>query len=338
LRALRALICPIAIVAACSKRPAPSSEPPAADSSPNEAQTSSPEQSSKSSSIDGSGPASGLSPASVELLEPGRAPRRKLRYHWRLQQKEWLTINLSTALSTRLGDAGEEVQLPGVRIVVALTPTRISERGDLEYGWRVQSAQVQTDNTMPAQLVDGMRIEVAGVQGLSGSAVVTTRGLTDRISFDEVPGGEAGATGQMVDQVVQTLADAVAPFPEEEVGAGARWQKVAQLATRDAAITQSETFTLRASGGDKGELAELLAQTAPPQALRAPGIGPIQARMESMLASGDATVRYDLSRLIAHSKFRGTTTMVVAGEGPRDALRRTTMVLRVQMDVAGQLL
>ena len=154
------------------------------------------------------------------------------------------------------------------------------------------STAVSPDSQTPSALADGMRAEVAAIEHLSGTAAVTSCGISTRVSIDaeqwhEVDAaaghgddaGPAGApgpgvTGQMVEQVRQTLRDVAAPFPEEEVGLGARWQKLSQLASRDARVTQTEAFTLTQVTATAGALDDVLAQTAPPQPLLSPGGAP----------------------------------------------------------------
>ena len=184
-----------------------------------------------------------------------------------------------------------------------------------------------------------MRAEVAAVEHLSGTATVTALGLTADLAIDpgSLPDAAAGASGQMVEQVRQTLRDLAAPFPEESVGRGARWEKVSQLASKDARITQTDTFTLVDVSSRGGALDDVLAQTAPDQPLRTPGGATSQARMESMLASGDARTAFDRSRLVPETRFRGTTTMVLSGATPADGVQRRTMILRVGIDLTGSI-
>ncbi|HSY21097.1 MAG TPA: hypothetical protein VK841_03235, partial [Polyangiaceae bacterium] len=111
-----------------------------------------------------------------------------------------------------------------------------------------------------------------------------------------------------------------------------------ELVSKEAVLTQSDAFTLTSLQGNTGSLDDVLAQTAPPQVLRGPGVPDgAEARMESMLASGQAKTRFDLARLIPQTKFDGTTTMVLSGAAPREEARRITMSLRIGMTVSGTL-
>jgi hypothetical protein len=122
------------------------------------------------------------------------------------------------------------------------------------------------------------------------------------------------------------------------VGKGARWTKLSQLTGKGSTLTQTDAFTLLTLQGAGGTLDDVLAQAAPPQTLRTNGTadGP-QARMESMLASGDAKTKFDLSRLVPQMSFDGTTTMVISGAAPKETPRTMTMVLRVGIGVSGSL-
>jgi hypothetical protein len=285
--------------------------------------------------------------ATMTLLDPGKPPRRKLRYDWRPTQGEALSMDLRTSASTEDGTSKQpEIALPPVHLVIAIDPREVSPAGDLTYAWHVTSTAVRSDAQTPSQVADGMRAEVAAIEHLSGTATVSSRGLSSRVSIDPLPPSDGGATGQMIEQVQQTLRDVAAPFPEEEVGRGARWEKLSRLASRDARVSQTETFTLTGLTSRGGALDDLLAQTAPPQPLLSPGDGGSQARIESMRASGDGKAKFDLGRLVPQTTFEGTTTMVVSGRlreggdpgnGPRDDSRRMTMTMRVAIVLGGTL-
>jgi hypothetical protein len=274
---------------------------------------------------------------STRLLEAGQAPRRTLRYTWHVDQKEQLTMDLRTAASTEFAGAKQpEIPLPPVHIVLELDPQAVTPSGDLRFAWRVSSATVTADPQMPSQIVDGMRAEVIAIEHLAGTAAVTARGLSGGVTVTAATTVDAGATGQMAEQIRQTLRDIAVPLPEEEVGRGARWQKTAQLDARGSHLTQADTFTLLDLAATGGTVDDVLAQTAPPQALKAPGMaGGAEAHMESMLASGDAKTQFDLSRLVPQTRFTGTTTMVVSGPSAGDSKRRVTMIMRVGIDIQG---
>jgi hypothetical protein len=271
----------------------------------------------------------------VSLLDAGRPPRRALRYAWSVARKEQLTMDLRTHVSTELGGAKQEdIVLPAVHVAIAIDPERVSPEGDLDYRWKVVTADV-VGVTRPTPVADGLRAEVAAIAHLTGHARVSSRGLSLGVFVDPDSVVEAGVTGQMVEQVRETLRNVAAPFPDEPVGAGARWEKVTQMEARRTRIAQTETFTLVALDGVRGTLDDVLAQTAPSQPLQgAAGEAP-PARLDSMLASGNSRIQFVPSRLVPQSRFDGTTTMVVSGESEKDSPERLTMIMHIAMNVEG---
>ena len=246
-------------------------------------------------------------------------------------------MDLRTSVSTEAGGAKQaDMALLPVHIAIAIDPQSISPDGDLEFLWRVTAASVPAGSGPPSPVADGLRAEVATVAQRKGRARVSARGLSLDVSMEDPDSGvDAGLTGQMVEQVRQAVRDVAAPLPVEPVGAGARWQRVMQLEEKKARIVQTETFTLVALDGSKGTLDDVLAQTAPPQPLHGAGTGDTLARMDSMLASGDSKVRFDLSRLVPQSLFDGTTTMVLSGASAGDASQRLTMIMHVSIAIQG---
>lgn len=337
----------LVLLAACSR----STETPAQDT----AAPSPPLEAPPVSQVDGAPPSPARpaaarpepTRATVTLVDAGKPPRRRLRYAFHVPpkaQNETLRLEIRTALSQAVGDAGTpDITLPPVSIVIAIEPRSVSAEGELlTYAWHVVRASSSAGSS-PAQIAEGMRAEVAAVERLSGTGVVDSQGVSRGVVTDapdaDASGTRAGdSSGQMVEQVRQTLRDMAAPFPSQEIGVGARWTKVSELVSKDAVLTQSDAFTLTSFQGTTGTLEDVLTQAAPSQVLRGPGVPDgAEARMESMLASGQAKTRFDLSRLVPQMKFDGTTTMVLSGAAPREEARRLTMSLRIGMSVTGTL-
>ena len=329
-RARVASLLPSLLLAAGCSREAPTREAPDADlaAAPGAA------------AFDAGAPPAAQGPARVRLIDPGKEPRETLRYTWRAGQHERLTMELRTAAATEsAGTATPEIALPPVRIGVAIDPRSVSPGGELAYAWRVVSTQVTAAAGAAEPMADGMRAEVGAVEHLAGTATVNALGLTTSLFVDpaSLPEAGTGGSGQMIEQVRQTLHDLAPPFPDEPVGRGARWEKLSRLSSKDARLSQTDSFTLLELGKTGGTIDDVLAQTAPSQPLATPGTPGAQARMDSMLASGDGKTTFDRSRLAPQTRFEGTTTMVVSSNAPPDGLVRRTMILHVGITLTGSI-
>jgi hypothetical protein len=315
-----------ALLPGCSRSPSASADTPSASTHAPPRESTAPQAP--------SAPAPPL--ATMSLLDAGRPPRRALRYAWSVARKEQLTMDLRTNVSTQLGGTKQsDVLLPAVRVAVAIDPERVSPEGDLDYRWQVVAADVPAGSAPPSAVADGMRAEVAAVAHLAGSARVSPRGLSLGVSVDPDSVVDSGVTGQMVEQVRETLRNVAAPLPDEPVGVGARWEKVTQMEARRTRIAQTETFTLVGLDGDRGTLDDVLAQTAPPQPLQGAAADAPAARLDSMLASGNSRIHFIQSRLVPRSHFDGTTTMVVSGGSENESPARLTMIMHIAMSVEG---
>jgi hypothetical protein len=336
------LILPLWLLAlACSKdsakpTPAPSSDipdpflapPPSAGTSsaaaPSTATSPSPSTSESTSS-----PALPVPESTVKLLDPGREPRRELRYTWRPDRKEHMAIELATTISADGGGQRSVIPLAPLEIGIDVEPQSVSPAGDLRFAWHVVSAAVGAlDASSPPEVAQGWSAQLVPVEHLSGTASVSSRGISRGISLDVGSAGDAGNDHEMVVQVLQMLRDAAAPLPDEPVGPGARWQKVSTLDARNGHATQNDTYTLVELQADQGSLADVLAQTASPQALPSPaGLPPsTPARMDQLLTSGNAKMRFDLTRLVAQTSLDGTTSMALSAPSSR---MNMTMILGI---------
>jgi hypothetical protein len=240
---------------------------------------------------------------------------------------------MRTSLASDRADAQAlDVPLPSVRVVVAIDPKTVSDDGSLTYDWRVTSAGVTRGDRTAPQVADGIQSEAVAVEHLSGIGLVSSRGLAKNLTVNPAEGTDEVTSRPIALQVLQTLWNLAAPLPDEEVGLGARWRRVSELKAKSARATQTDLFTLLSFDGSHGTLDDALAQTAPEQALSVPNMANgARGQMASMLASGDANTRFDLSHFVPETRFEGTTTMVLTHDGLGASEPRATMVLRVEI-------
>lgn len=307
--------------------PAPSSLP---SSAPSDSASSSPPPSTSSRPPEPLGP----SPkSSVKLLDPGREPRRALRYAFRTEQKELMSIELSMSIAVEGGGARSSTQLPPLEIAIAIDPQAVSPAGDLRFAWHVASAEVGVlDASTSPDVAQGWSAQLVPVAHLSGTASVSSRGISQGLSLDAGSAGDAGMDQEMVAQVLQMVRDAAAPLPEEPVGPGARWQKVTTLDARNGQAIQNDTFTLATLQGDAGQLADVFAQTASSRTAPAPSAAPRTAPVQpdQLLSSGDEKVGFDLGRFVAQTRLQGTTSMAMSAPSSR-----MNMVMHLGVTVRG---
>ncbi|WP_198104591.1 DUF6263 family protein, partial [Clostridioides difficile] len=77
------------------------------------------------------------------------------------------------------------------------------------------------------------------------------------------PQGASPQTEQMLEQIRQQTRDIAAPFPEEEVGKGAKWERTTKAENAGQKAQQKETYTLVDLTGDTGKIEFVVVQNTP---------------------------------------------------------------------------
>jgi hypothetical protein len=225
-----------------------------------------------------------------------------------------------------------------VHVTTRITPKGVSPDGDLSYAFQLVDARVDATPGAAREESQALEKELAVVKGLTGTGVVSSRGVTKDLAF-ALPKGASQVQGQMLEQVRQMLRDLATPLPEEDVGKNAKWDRTTKIDSQMTKVTQKETFVLVELDGDKGKVTTTVSQSAPPQAISPPGMPPsAHARMESLVATGAGSSHFDLARLVPSSEFNGTTTMVIAGDSPSGQTQRMKMIMHLGVTTEGKAL
>jgi len=249
----------------------------------------------------------------VELLDPGAEPRTTLRYKFRANHNEKMVMEMSMAVAMEMGDLKQpETKMPASQMTMTIDAGEVSPEGDLRYDFELAEIDILSKPGDNPMMVNAMKQQLNKTKGLSGSATVTSRGFSREYEITPPPGMDAQSQ-QFMDQMKQSMNQISAPFPEEPVGKGGRWQVTMPVEMPAMKLTQIATYTLTEIEGDKITLEVAISQTAPPQEVSGPGMPPgTKMSLESLDSSGTGTVELKLTDLVPTSKLNLTTTSVIA--------------------------
>jgi hypothetical protein len=270
----------------------------------------------------------------LKLLDPGQPPRQKLRYRFQAGHPDTFAMDVKVAASVEVGQNRQpEVPLPVVRVVVGVDPKSVSPEGDLHYDYRIVGVDVIADQGVPPDVAAGFKKNLGMMPSLSGSAVVTDRGLTKDITFNAPESGSPQVV-QLLEQLRETVRELAPPFPEEEVGKGAKWERTSKVMTNAGKVSQVQDFTLSALNGDAGELDIALKQSAPPQVLHGAD-SPLgqDVKLEKVDTTGRGTSTFDLGHLVPKSEVNATTLMIFSGNGEDGQAQRMKMTLKLGVKI-----
>lgn len=249
----------------------------------------------------------------VRLLAPGRAPLRPLRYKTSAGQKGQMTMSLTMAMEMSLGaQTLPATNLPEMRYAMDYQITSVSAAGDIRYEFSLKNPEVIAGPGVAAPVLEAMRSAIDKMKGLRGHAVVTSRGVTREADM-VMPEGADAALRQLVDGMRQTFRQISAPFPEEPVGVGAKWETVQRLNQNGVSLDQTAVSELTSLEKDQGRIAVLVSAKAEPQQVQSPNLPP-GARMDlaSLDAKGDGETAFDLGKMVPSSARVKTHTEMKA--------------------------
>ena len=265
----------------------------------------------------------------VEVLDPGAEPRSLLRYKFQTSQIEKMVMEMTIAMAIDVvGGSKPARSTPTARMIMKVDHMEVSPEGDLHYDFRLDKVKIVPGRDSDPDLVDHMREVTGAMRGLSGSGVVTARGIITDAHAKRIPGLDAQAI-QFLETVKRSMDQVPTPLPEEPVGDGARWRVTMPLDASEVDITQTATYTVSGIQGEKVKLDVVIEQTAPRQEMRRPGgPGGLKLFLESLRASGVGDAEVDLTKLVptSNSDLRIET---VKSDGSRTA--RTTARVRINI-------
>ncbi|MHC4564875.1 MAG: hypothetical protein ACYTE3_03865 [Planctomycetota bacterium] len=254
----------------------------------------------------------------VKLLDPGAQPRTALRYKFQANRTETMIMEMSTAMVMEIGEQKQpETQVPTTRMTMTLDGKEISPEGDLRYEFKLEQAEVLPEPGANPAMVNAMKQSMSSTVGLSGSATVTSRGLTKAAEV-KIPPGIDPQIEQAMANVNESLNQMSAPLPVEPVGRGARWLVTMPMETNGLKITQTITYALSEIQGDKVKCDVTVKQSALPQEMDIPGAAPgAKMFLESFSSSGDGTIELQMTNLVPTSNINMTTTNLVSANNQR---------------------
>jgi len=243
-------------------------------------------------------PGSAASETEVKLIEAGSEPHSVLRLHPKAGDKQIVTLSITMAMDMKVGDAATPaMKLPGMTMTSEITVQQVAEGGDISYETMMTDAGVvDTPGVMP-QVAEAMKSSFAGLKGLSGKGVMTSRGMNKSQEIS-MPSGTDPQLQQALDQMKQSFSSFSSLFPEEPVGPGAKWEAKLPIKSQGMVIQQTATYELVSVEGDQLNLKTSIVQTAANQKIESPALPGMKVDLTKMDGSGTGETTVELARLL----------------------------------------
>ena len=281
-----------------------------------------------------------IAPASqpkVELLSAGAQPRQALRFKPAVNTIETTTITLNTAMEMSIPGMTTPslTKLPSTLMKMETVVTQVDPNGDIHYKFRYTDADMTSDASIPAGVLNTARAQVKKMVGLSGVFVMDDRGNTKSTSLS-IPKGVDAATRQMLEQSFQSLEQLSAPLPEAAVGVGAQWKTLLPAKIYGMTINQTGTYELVSLKDGVATLKVGIKQQAQDQKLAIPRMPKgANVTLKSLNTTGQGEIKVRLDRLlpsVATLSMTSAAQMQTASPGTSGMTiaTKTQMEMRLQ--------
>jgi hypothetical protein len=243
--------------------------------------------------------AAAASGQTVKLVEPGAEPRSALRLHPKAGDKQTVLLTMKLGMDVQMGDTqNPPMKLPPMVMTMESTIKDVAPNGDITYETVITDATTTEEaGTMP-QIADAMKTALGGMKGLSGSGTTTSRGISKKTDMKAPPTSDPQVK-QIIDQMKDTFANLSTPFPEEPIGAGAKWEVRQPIKSQGMTMTQACSYQLVSTEGDKVATKTTITQSAANQKVQNPSMPGLKMDLTKMTGKGSGDVTFDLGQLMA---------------------------------------
>ncbi|WP_156040558.1 hypothetical protein [Chondromyces apiculatus] len=270
----------------------------------------------------------------VKLLHAGADPQAELTYAF---TKGKYPVGTRIDMSMGLSIGGKALPATKVPRIVMLMDAAVGDRdprGEMRVEGTVRSLDADAQADTQKEVLDVMQSQLGMFKGLGMTYLVSPKGYAHDFAV-KLPPGVPEQAQQMLSGLSQSFESMVAPFPNEPVGAGARWQVVTRVNNAGADIVQFATYTLKSRAGDRATLDIKIDQLAASATVAAPGLPPgASARLTSFKSGGGGSSTVDLKNLIPVSSTMslqsGMEIDITGGPGGGGGKARIDMTMRAE--------
>lgn len=233
----------------------------------------------------------------VKLLSAGQEPRKVLRLHPKAGDKQSLNMVMNMAMEIQVAQMqNQAIKLPAIKMPMEVTVKSVSPEGDITFESVMGEPSLGEDGGDP-QIAAAMKATIGSVKGMTSTGVMTSRAIVKATEM-KLPAGANAQITQALDQMKDSFSQVAAPFPEDAVGPGAKWEYTQPIKSQGMTITQTATYELISIDGDSIAAKSSFIQTAANQKISSPAMPGMKVDLAKMSGRGTGEIKLDLGQLI----------------------------------------
>lgn len=243
----------------------------------------------------------------ITVIDSGMTPRRPLRYRVGPGQTETLYVELVRAQAMEARGQGAQTGMPPVQLEVKMGPASGTREGFIRHPVAITQVRLsKAADQMSAAQRQQLEQSLAPLLQVEGWSEMDAQGRIRRAEFkgmEAVPADLKVMLGNVRSALLTV------PFPDEPLGARARWEVERKIQVSGIWVDQVVTYTIVRIQENSLDLQISARQSAEPQQIE---IGRVEAYQSSIM--GSATVR--LTHFTPYSEAESTTQMRITQPAP----------------------
>ena len=267
-------------------------------------------------------------PARDDAGSAGDGSGHLLRFEASAGESKSARMTMDMAMRITVG--GQEaprVDVPLFETTMDITIDDVGEQIDSSFTYR----DVQTAGGDP-QMRQQMQQAVAGMEGMSGTVSLTSRGELVDATID-TPTGLDPTLASFVDQIEQQLGQLTVPFPEGPVEVGGSWTSTTSFEVSGVTSTIEADYTLREFEGNTYVIDVEYVQTTEPGPIEGPD-GQVVGEIVEGRSEGTGTLEGTLDFPFptrGTTSTSGTVEMLVrSGGSQQEMVQDIEMTMRLE--------
>ncbi|MBA4150313.1 MAG: hypothetical protein H0X66_19560 [Verrucomicrobia bacterium] len=259
----------------------------------------------------------------LKLVDAGAEPRTVVRIKANPGDKQIVQMIMTVAMDMGMG---QPMRMPPILTTLDLTVKDVSANGDMTYEVIISDTDVLDDADVAPEIIQATQNSMKGMLGLSTTGTMSSRGFNLSTELKLPPGANAEARGKM-EELKASIVAASAPFPEEPIGLGAKWEVKLPVKSQGMTINQSTTYELISIEGDQLNVKSRVTQNATNQKIQHPAAPTMKIDVPKMTGTGVGDANWDLTKLmptLASMESHSEISMVMNQGGQKQALTMKT--------------
>jgi hypothetical protein len=244
----------------------------------------------------------------VALENAGAQPRQPLAL--RLTAGSTAKVAMVNKLTLKVAIGGQAAPtgvVPGTRTVITERVDKVGPDGTGTFSVSYSDAAVVPTPGVDPAVAQATQAGIEPMNRVRGTATVSPTGEVTNVAFDSTSFSDPTLKG-LLDSMTSQLGSLSAPFPQEPVGAGARWTVTSTATITGMTMTTTTRYTLRSRSGDRYELDTVQDAVAVPGPVAFPGMpAGAQVSVTKFTIKSTGQVSGDLTRhLPTKSSLKGS--------------------------------